>query len=130
MPVVRVDILEGKTAAYKKSILDGIHQALKDCLHIPDHDRFQRIFELAPEDFELPPGRSERATLIEIKLFAGRTGDAKRRLYSSIVENLAASPGIDGSDITIILSEIPMINWGIRGGQAASDLDLGFKVVI
>lgn len=130
MPVVRVDILEGKSAAYKQGILDGIHQALRESLLIPEHDRMQRLFELSPENFEIPPGRSEQAILIEIKMFAGRTGDAKRNLYRRIVDNLAANPGIDGNDITIILSEIPMINWGIRGGQAASDVDLGFKVVI
>ena len=43
---------------------------------------------------------------------------------------LARDPGIDGYDIMIILHEIPMINWGVRGGQAASDVEMGFKVVI
>jgi hypothetical protein len=28
----------------------------------------------------------------------------------------------------ITLHELPRENWGIRGGQAATDVDLGFKV--
>jgi hypothetical protein len=28
----------------------------------------------------------------------------------------------------ILIKEIPTENWGIRGGQAACDVDLGFKV--
>ncbi len=130
MPVVRVDMIEGRPLQYKKAILDGIHQALCDSLLIPDDDRFQRIIEIPREDFEYPPNRSEQVIMIEIKLFAGRTGDTKRKLYRHIIDNLARDPGIDGMDIMIILYEIPMINWGIRGGQAASDVEMGFKVVI
>jgi hypothetical protein len=29
-----------------------------------------------------------------------------------------------------MLHESPKENWGIRGGQAASDVDLGFKVEV
>jgi hypothetical protein len=27
-----------------------------------------------------------------------------------------------------VLNEVPLENWGIRGGQPASEVDLGFKV--
>ena len=130
MPVVRVDMIAGRSSQYKKAILDGIHRALCDCLLIPDDDRFQRIVEIPREGFEFPPNRTDQAIIIDIDLFAGRTGDTKRKLYRQIVENLARDPGIDGYDIMIILHEIPMINWGVRGGQAASDVEMGFKVVI
>jgi hypothetical protein len=30
--------------------------------------------------------------------------------------------------VSITLKEIPTENWGIRGGQAACDVDLGFDV--
>ena len=33
-------------------------------------------------------------------------------------------------DITIVLHEVPTQNWGIRGGQPASEVDLGFEVKV
>lgn len=42
--------------------------------------------------------------------------------------NLGRDPGIEGNDIMIVLHEVPLENWGIRGGKPASEVDLGFKV--
>jgi hypothetical protein len=32
--------------------------------------------------------------------------------------------------LEIILREIPKENWGIRGGQAGCDIELGFKIEV
>jgi phenylpyruvate tautomerase PptA (4-oxalocrotonate tautomerase family) len=128
MPLVKIEIRKGYSPEYKKAILDGVHQALVDALGIPDSDRFQRIYELDSEDFECPPDRSHAVTMIQITMFPGRSFDAKKKLYQNIIQNLGKNPGIDGIDILIILLEPPMENWGIRGGQPASEVDLGFKI--
>ncbi len=39
-----------------------------------------------------------------------------------------AEPGIPRDHVTIVLRESETENWGIRGGQAAFDIDLGFNV--
>jgi phenylpyruvate tautomerase PptA (4-oxalocrotonate tautomerase family) len=36
--------------------------------------------------------------------------------------------GVDPRDVLIVLNEIPLENWGIRGGQSAADVDLGFAL--
>ncbi len=46
MPLVRADILKGKTPEYKKALLDCIHEGLIESLGISDWDRFQRIVEI------------------------------------------------------------------------------------
>ncbi|HMK54416.1 MAG TPA: tautomerase family protein [Methanobacteriaceae archaeon] len=129
-PLVKIEILKGKSSEYKKAILDGVHNALVKSIKIPDHDRFQRIYELEKEDFEVPPDRTDNATLIEIKMFPGRTQEAKNKLFKTIVKNLETNPGINGNDIFIILLEPPMNNWGIRGGKPAGEVDLGFEVEV
>jgi phenylpyruvate tautomerase PptA (4-oxalocrotonate tautomerase family) len=128
MPLVKIEIRKGYSPEYKKGILDGVHQALVDALGIPDSDRFQRIYELDKEYFECPPDRSQKVTMIQITMFPGRSFDAKKKLYQEIIQNLGENPGIEGIDILIILLEPPMENWGIRGGQPASEVDLGFKI--
>ncbi|WP_199429154.1 tautomerase family protein [Qaidamihabitans albus] len=54
-------------------------------------------------------------------------GDSKRNLYAEIVDRLSVF-GIPRGDVTITLREIPTENWGVRGGRAACDVDLGFEV--
>ncbi len=71
--------------------------------------------------------KSERFTRVEIELLLGGSLRAKRALYQSIVQNLSAL-GIPRDEIKIILIEIPLENWGVRGGLPASGSDIVFKV--
>jgi phenylpyruvate tautomerase PptA (4-oxalocrotonate tautomerase family) len=64
---------------------------------------------------------------VEILLFPGRSLEAKRNLYQGIVKRFGAL-GIAPEDVFIVVHEPPLDNWGIRGGQPASELELGFKV--
>ena len=130
MPLVKIEIREGKSAEYKKAVLDGVHEALVHTLGIPDSDRFQRLYELPTAEFEAPPDRSDQATIIEITMYRGRSFEAKKELYKGIIENLAKNPGINGYDIMIILLEPSLENWGIRGGKPASEVDFDFKIDI
>jgi phenylpyruvate tautomerase PptA (4-oxalocrotonate tautomerase family) len=98
-----------------------------EALRIPDEDRTQILTEHPADAFEIPPGKGDRFTLVEITMFAGRSLDAKRRLYRAVVTNLGRL-GIPPSDVLIVLHEVPLENWGIRGGTPASDVDLGFEV--
>ena len=127
MPIVRVEICEGKSPAHKQAILDGVHAALVEAFKIPDSDRTHLLFELPPSCFEAA-GKSGNATMVTITAFAGRSREAKKRLYRGIADRLAASPGITGNDLMIVLLEPPLEDWGIRGGKPADEADIGFKV--
>ncbi len=127
MPLVRIDILKGRTPAAKKALLESAHAALVEPLQIPEDDRTLRLHEYSHEDFEIPPGMGETYTLIEVTLFPGRSLRAERHLYQALVRNLGTL-GIPASDILIVLHEPALENWGLRGGQPASEVDLGFKI--
>jgi phenylpyruvate tautomerase PptA (4-oxalocrotonate tautomerase family) len=62
-------------------------------------------------------------------LFSGRSIEVKRTLYKLIIQSLSTLE-IPKDHIKIIIREIPTENWGIRGGQAACDVDLGFDIHI
>lgn len=128
MPLVKVEILKGKSQEYKKAILDGIHSALVEAFEILDGDKMQRLYELDEDCFERSTNKTENITLIELTVFKGRSFEAKKKLYSAIVRNLAKSPGIDGKDIFIVINEPPLENWGVKGGLPASEVNLGFKI--
>lgn len=120
----------GKPAQYKKALLDGVHQALVETFKIPDYDRNQKIYEFTPENLEIPANKTADCIVIEITAFQGRSMAAKKNLYKNIVDELSARIGIAGDDVTIILQEVPMENWGVRGGMPASEVDIGFKVKV
>lgn len=129
MPLVRIEIETGFSKEYKSAILDGVHDALVECIRIPEHDRRQRLYELDREHYE-HNGRSEQYTIIEITMFKGRSDAAKKALYAAIVRNLELKPGIPGNEVIIIIHEPPLENWGIRGGKPANEVDLGFSIFV
>ena len=71
----------------------------------------------------------EYFTLISIDCFAGRSLEPKRKLYQQIIESLGKL-GIPPDHILFHLRESPLENWGIRGGQVACDVNLGFNIEI
>jgi phenylpyruvate tautomerase PptA (4-oxalocrotonate tautomerase family) len=129
MPLVKIEIEKGFDPVYHKAILDGVHEALVYSLGIPDQDRRQRLYELEKACFE-HSGRSKQYTIIEITMFKGRSFDSKKALYKTIVDKLGQDPGIPGNDITIVIHEPSLENWGIRGGLPASEVDIGFDIHI
>jgi phenylpyruvate tautomerase PptA (4-oxalocrotonate tautomerase family) len=130
MPLVRIEMRQGRGPAYRKAVLEGVHCALVEAFRIPDNDRHQSLIELAPEAMEIPPNKSESFVQIEITAFPGRSAGAKKHLYQAIVRNLGQEPGIEATDILIVLHEPPLENWGIRGGNPAAEVDLGFRLEV
>ncbi|MBU1001255.1 MAG: tautomerase family protein [Proteobacteria bacterium] len=128
MPLVTISIRKGKDGHYKKALLDAVHEALVLSLKVPQDDRFQRLVEFDSEHFEFPSHYTEDHVTVEVKLFEGRSLDAKRAFYAILVDTLHQRLGLAKTDIFIVVQDIPLDNWGIRGGIPASEVDLGFKI--
>jgi len=131
MPAVLIEIRRGYTADEEVAIMDAVHEALVVAFQIPPEDRDVRLIEHPPHRFACSPDlpQPEYRTIVTVDCFAGRSIEAKRRLFTAIVEKLEVH-GIPGDHVTTILHEIPLQNWGLRGGRAASDVDLGFTVQV
>ncbi len=109
------------------SVLEAVQNALLSALKIPDYDR-DIVLDLYDANRRIiPTGRSERYTRIEVVLFSGRSLDAKRSLYQAVVANLH-DLGVPATEIKIVLIEASPEDWGLRGGQPASEIDLGFRI--
>ena len=117
MPLVKIEISDGKSADYKKQLLDGVHTALVNSIGIADSDRFQRLYELPNEHFEKNASKTNNFTIIEIVMFAGRSKEQKARMYEEIVNELHNRLGIANTDIFIYIHEPPNENWGLAGKQ-------------
>lgn len=117
MPLVRIEIIKGKSVEYKKEMLEGVHVALMNSIQIEDWDRFQRLYEIEDQFFERSEGKTDKFTMIEITMFQGRTKEQKAKLYEEIVRELYERLQIQATDIFIVLNEPPNENWGLAGKQ-------------
>ena len=111
------------------ALIDAVHGALRRAFRIPEQDRHVRLLAHEPHRFAVPPdlARPDLFVQVSIDAFEGRSLDAKRALYREVVDGLEPL-GVPRDHISILLREAPLENWGIRGGAAACDVDLGFEV--
>jgi phenylpyruvate tautomerase PptA (4-oxalocrotonate tautomerase family) len=131
MPSVLIEVRQQYSPEIESKIMESVHAALRDAFKILPDDRNVRLIAHEPHRFQCPPDREkpECYTHISIDCFSGRSLEAKRNLYKAIVNNLSQF-GIPANHVKIMLREITAENWGIRGGQAACDVDLGFEVKV
>jgi 4-oxalocrotonate tautomerase len=123
MPLVRIDVPEGKSREERRAIADAIYDALREHLEVPDHDRFQVISEHRAEDLLIDPtylgiARSQAAVVIQITLSEGRSVDMKKAFYKAVVEGLKTSAGLRPEDVMINLVEVRKENWSFSNGIA------------
>ena len=123
MPLVTVTLRQGKDAAFKTAVLEGVHRALVSS-GVPPADRFHRVLELAPEDFRYDPTYPDLATprsadfvLIEVLLSVGRSPKVKRQIAAELVAALRESPGLDPDDVMLVFNETRWENWAFGGGR-------------
>jgi phenylpyruvate tautomerase PptA (4-oxalocrotonate tautomerase family) len=128
MPLARIEVRRNRPPEQVQAMMEAVYLAFREALKVPEGDRQVRYVEHKPEHFAVPPGRSENYTLVEVLMFPGRSIEAKRNLYQSIVSRFGEL-GIAPIDIFIVLNEPPLENWGLRG-VPASELDLGFKIEV
>lgn len=126
MPVAKIEVRRSRPPEEVQGLIEAVYLSLREALKVPDGDKQIRYIEHRSEHFAVPPGKTENYTLVEVLMFPGRSLQAKRDLYRSIVLRFAPF-GIDVSDILIVLTEPPLDNWGL-GGVPASEVDLGFNL--
>ncbi len=129
MPHAVVHRLRGAPPEQRRGLIEAVNSAMVEVLRVPDVNHPVRLCDYESDAFLIPAGSSESFTLIEATIFTGRTLETKRRLYTSLIDRMK-DLGIGPDDVRIVLYEVPLENWGLRGGTPASELDLGFEVGI
>jgi phenylpyruvate tautomerase PptA (4-oxalocrotonate tautomerase family) len=124
MPLVRIDLRQGKTPEYRRKIGDVVYHAMLETLHMPKQDRFQVIADHPAEGLVYDPSylgidRTDDIVFVQITLNAGRTLEQKKALYARIAELLAKETGIRPEDVLINLIECAKEDWSFGNGIAS-----------
>ncbi len=111
----------------KARMSDVVHSCVVDALSFPQDKRAHRLFGLDSEDFYYPAGRTERYTIVEFRMFEGRSVEAKKTLIRLLFERMRSELGLNPADLEITITGTPKHNWGFRG-QTGDEISLNYKV--
>ncbi len=123
MPLVRIDLIRGKPAHYRKALGEIVYKAMVDVINVPTDDKFQVIAEHAPEELNFPESYlgnhySQDAIFIQITLNSGRSIELKKAFYKRIVDDVQRQLKMRPDDVVINLVEVPKENWSFGNGIA------------
>ncbi|TCV94549.1 tautomerase-like protein [Luteibacter rhizovicinus] len=123
MPLVRVDLLSGRSRDERHAIGDVIYQAMRATLNVPENDRFQIITEHPAGDLVIDRTylgieRTDACVFIQVTLNGGRTVDMKKAFYKAVADGLHERVGLRREDVFISLVEVVKENWSFGNGEA------------
>ncbi len=122
MPLLRVDLIEGRSDEELKALLDGLHRAVVTAFNVPEGDRYQIVHEHAPtrmliEDTGLGIERTNNVVFLQVTS-RPRGREAKQEFYKLVVEELQARCQIAASDVVISMVENSDEDWSFGHGRA------------
>ena len=123
MPLVRIDLIEGKSSDYSAAIGTVIYEAMVKTLNVPKDDRFQVIVEHSAADLiinrtYLGIERTADCVMIQVTLSEGRTIELKQQFYKAVADGLQERLGLRREDVFINLVEVKKENWSFGNGVA------------
>ncbi len=122
MPLVRIDLQEGRAPSAVRAIADAVHEAIVSEYRIPERDRFQIVTErragsIIAEDAGLGFDRTDGVVVIQIFTQRGRQTTAKQSLFAEIARRLG-EVGIAGEDVFIGYVENGPADWSFGFGRS------------
>jgi 4-oxalocrotonate tautomerase len=123
MPLARIDLVRGKSAAFRKTLGEILYKAMTDVINVPAGDKFQIITEHPAQEFNIADSYlgnhyTPDVVLIQITLNAGRTVEMKKAFFKRIADDLHAQLKVRREDVVINLVEVAKENWSFGGGVA------------
>ena len=123
MPLVRIDLVAGKSVEFRKTLGEIIYQAMRNTINVPPNDKFQIITEHAAGEINvaddyLGNSYSRDIMLIQITMNAGRTVEMKKAFFKRIADDIHAQLKVRRDDVVINLVEVTKENWSFGGGIA------------
>ncbi|WP_458068268.1 tautomerase family protein [Rhodanobacter sp. BL-MT-08] len=122
MPLVRIDLIEGRTPAQVRLIADLVHEAVVFAFRVPRDDRYQTITEHRPEQLivlDTGLGISRSSSLVMLSVTSRPRSELEKvnfyqRVCELLHERLDANPG----DLVINITTNGAADWSFGHGRA------------
>ncbi len=122
MPLVRIDVQEGRAAARLRRLADVVQEVMLDVFAAPPRDRYQIITEhkvgqIIAEDTGLGLQRSDGVTVVQI-FQQGRDAAQKEAAYAQLADRLAAEDLVRPEDLIVSVTANEQADWSFGLGRA------------
>ena len=122
MPLLRFDLVAGRTPQALRTLLDAAHAAVVEAFAVPDGDRYQVVHQHAPgelvvHDTGLGIERTDDVVVLQVTSRA-RTREQKERFYALLVDELGRRCGTAPSDVVVSVVENTDADWSFGHGRA------------
>jgi phenylpyruvate tautomerase PptA (4-oxalocrotonate tautomerase family) len=122
VPLIRIDLIEGRSEAELATLLDAVHRAMLAAFDVPARDRYQIVQEHAAshmivEDTGLGIPRTDKLVLIQVTT-RPRGPEAKENFYRLLAQELEAACGLVPSDLVVAMVENSDEDWSFGHGRA------------
>ena len=122
MPLVRIDVNQGRTPEQLQALSRCIHDAIVAEYGIPERDYFHVLTEhpagqILAQDAGLGFERTPDVVMLQIFTQGGRSQEAKQSLFAALADRLAAV-GVAGEDVFIGYVENTAGDWSFGFGRA------------
>ena len=122
MPLIRFDLLEGRTEAELKTLLDAAHDAMLEAFRVPPGDRYQIVTEHKPsrmiiEDTGLGIPRTKDVVVVQV-FTRPRSQEMKQDFYRLLTVKLEAACGIAPADVMVSCVVNSDADWSFGHGRA------------
>jgi phenylpyruvate tautomerase PptA (4-oxalocrotonate tautomerase family) len=122
MPFLRFDLIEGRSEAELKALLDAAHRAMLAAFKVPERDRYQIVQEhkrshMIVEDTGLGIERSDKIVFLQVTT-RSRDRKLKEAFYRLLCESLERDCGIAPSDVVVSMVENFDEDWSFGLGRA------------
>jgi phenylpyruvate tautomerase PptA (4-oxalocrotonate tautomerase family) len=123
MPLVRIDVLEGRrTPGQLRLLADTVQEVMLDVFAAPPRDRYQVVTEHRPgqlicEDTGLGFERSDDLVVLQV-FQQGRSEEQKRALYAGLARRLHEVTGLAATDLVVSVASNTREDWSFGLGRA------------
>jgi hypothetical protein len=122
MPLLRTDVIEGRSEAELKELLDAIHGATLAGFKVPERERYQIVHEhplaeMRIEDTGLDIPRTERIVMVQVTT-QPRSRLEKQTFYELLCQELLRRCGVKASDVVVSITQNADEDWSFGYGRA------------
>jgi phenylpyruvate tautomerase PptA (4-oxalocrotonate tautomerase family) len=122
MPMLRIDVIKGRSEAELSELLDAIHGAMLAAFKVPERDRYQIVHEhgaaeMRIEDTGLGIPRTERMVIVQVTT-RPRTRLEKQKFYELLCQELVQRCGVKASDVVVSITQNADEDWSFGYGRA------------
>ncbi|WP_454743526.1 tautomerase family protein [Cupriavidus necator] len=122
MPLLKFDIIRGRSDEEIRQLLDAAHEAMVEAFEVPLTDRYQTVTQHQPEELILEDtglGYRRSADVILLTVISRpRSQEQKTKFYRLLVERLQTSIAISPEEVIVSLVENSDADWSFGHGRA------------